>query len=49
MKIGILSGEENPDFIDVEKEGICFWIGLGFSLDSLTKITRHKEDKQKNN
>ena len=49
MKIGILSGKEKLSFIEVEKEGTYIWIGLGFSLYSLTKQTRQKEEEQKKN
>ena len=31
------------DFIEVGKEGTLIWIGLGFSLYSLTKQTRKYE------
>ena len=48
-KIGILSGKEKPDFIEVEKEGTYIWIGLGFSLYSLTKQTMQNEKEQKKN
>ena len=45
MKIGILSGKEKLALIEVGKEGIYIWIGLGFSLYSLTKRTRQKEEE----
>ena len=48
MKIGILSGKVKLAFIEVVKEGTYIWIGLGFSLYSLTKRTRQKKVEQKN-
>ena len=48
MKIGILSRKVKLAFIEVVKEGTYIWIGLGFSLYSLTKRTRQKKVEQKN-
>ena len=47
MKIRIFSGKEKLAFIEVGKEGTYIWIGLGFSLYSLTKLTRQNEEEQK--
>ena len=48
MKIGVLSFKKKLAFIKVEKEGTYIWIWLEFSLYSLTKLARQKEEEQKN-
>ena len=49
MESGILGGKVKLAFIEVGKEGTYIWIGLGFSLYSLKKRTRQKEEEQKKN
>ena len=49
MKIGILIEKEKLAVIEVGKEGTNIWIELWFSLYSLTKQKRQREEKQKNN
>ena len=45
MQIAIKSGGRTA-YIEVEKEGTYILIGLGFSLYSLAKQTRQKEEKK---
>ena len=47
MQIVKLRGKEKLDFIDVIKVGTYIWIGLGFILYPLTKLTRRKEEVEK--
>ena len=48
MQIGIINRREKLDFFEVEEEGTYLWIWFGFSLNSLTKQKKEKEEGQKN-
>ena len=47
-EIGIFGRKEKLAFIEVRVKGTYIWIGLGFSLYSLTKQTKQKEEEQEN-